>query len=193
MPLPEIYYAVSASQWTVVRKYWDATHTPADYFFDGVTGETPAPSGGINATAAWNLLNSKNPGLVGPNLVCFGPAAERKGEHLMRTRTLRHSRKAKLLTALAVLGLAGAVSGLAAAGSSPVSTPRLGSNVTVPADKAAAMADRMPSAATDAALRPVAAAAAAFTPEPIPAGILGSNVPVPVPASVITETNGWLV
>jgi hypothetical protein len=71
VPLPEIYYTVSANQWTVVRKYWDATHS-TDYFFDGATGETPAPSGGINATTAWNTLNSKNPGLVGYNLVCFG-------------------------------------------------------------------------------------------------------------------------
>lgn len=72
VPLPEIYYAVSASQWTVVRKYWNATHAAElDYFFDGVTGERTVPSG-ISATAAWNLLNSKNPGLVGPNLVCFG-------------------------------------------------------------------------------------------------------------------------
>jgi hypothetical protein len=69
--LPEIYYTVSANQWTVVRKYWDATHTPG-YFFDGVTGETPAASGGINATAAWNTLNALNPGLVNPNLICFG-------------------------------------------------------------------------------------------------------------------------
>jgi hypothetical protein len=69
--LPEIYYTVSANQWTVVRKYWDATHTPG-YFFDGVTGETPAASGGINATAGWNTLNSYNPGLVDPNLVCYG-------------------------------------------------------------------------------------------------------------------------
>ena len=37
-----------------------------------MTGETPAPAGGINATTGWNTLNSKNPGLVGPNLVCFG-------------------------------------------------------------------------------------------------------------------------
>ena len=103
----------------------------------------------------------------------------------MRTRTL---------IALAVLGLTGALSGLAAADSSLVSTPRLGSNVTVPADKAAAMANRMPSAATDAtASAGPAAAAAAFTPDPIPAKILGSDVPIPIPASIITETNGWLV
>ena len=107
--------------------------------------------------------------------------------------TLGHNRKVKLLTALAVLGLVGALSGMAAAGSSPVSTPRLGSNVAVPADKAAAMANRMPSASTDASASAGAAATPAFTPDPIPAGILGSNVPVPIPASVITETNGWLV
>jgi hypothetical protein len=71
LPLPEIYYTVSAGQWTVIRKYWDGTNTPG-YFYDGVTGVTPAPAGGINATTAWNTLNSKNPGLVGPNLVCFG-------------------------------------------------------------------------------------------------------------------------
>jgi hypothetical protein len=74
LPLPEIYYTVSANQWTVVRKYWDASSPPdaPDYFFDGVTGETPAPAGGINATTGWNTLNSKNPGTVGANLVCFG-------------------------------------------------------------------------------------------------------------------------
>ena len=108
----------------------------------------------------------------------------------MRTRTLRHSRTAKLLTALAVLGLAGALGGLAVAGSSAVSIPRLGTDVTVPTDKAAAMADRMPSAPNDAT---GPAAPAALTPEPIPAGILGPDVPPPVPASIITETNGWLV
>ena len=71
VPLPEIYYAVSASQWTVVRKWWNANNT-SRYFFDGVTGETPAPSGGVSATAGWSALNSKNPGLVGDNIVCFG-------------------------------------------------------------------------------------------------------------------------
>lgn len=71
MPLPEIYYAVSASQWTVVRKYWNATH-PSAYFFDGITGETPGPAGGLSATAGWLNLNSKNPGLVNGNIVCFG-------------------------------------------------------------------------------------------------------------------------
>lgn len=109
----------------------------------------------------------------------------------MRTRTLSHGRRARLLTALGVLALAGAVSGLAAASSSDVSTPRLGSAASVPPDKAAALVNRMPSAATDATAG--TAAAPAFAPEPIPAKILDSDVPVPVPAAVVNETNGWLV
>jgi hypothetical protein len=112
----------------------------------------------------------------------------------MRIRTLTHDRKAKLLTALAALALAGAASGLAAAGSSSVSIPRLGSDSVVPPDKAAALADRMPSAPTDAAASAGAAtAAAALAADPIPATMLGSDVPVPIPASILMETNGWLV
>jgi len=72
LPLPEIYYTVSADQWTVIRKYWDANGPGGYYFFDGVTGESPATAGGLDATAGWNALNSRNSGLVGPNLVCFG-------------------------------------------------------------------------------------------------------------------------
>jgi hypothetical protein len=97
-----------------------------------------------------------------------------------------------LLAALAVLGIAGAVSGLALAGSSAVSIPRVGADVTAPSDKIAAMADRMPSAPNDATSAAPAPMAAATT-DPIPAEILDSNAPVPVPASIITETNGWLV
>ncbi len=111
----------------------------------------------------------------------------------MRNRTLMHSRKAKLLTALCVLGLAGALSGLALAGSSAVSIPHLGSNVSVPTDKAAAMADRMPSAANDATASSARAAATALMPEPIPAAILGANVPVPISSAILTAANGWLV
>lgn len=116
----------------------------------------------------------------------------------MRNRTLTHSRTTKLLIALAVLGLAGALSGLAVAGSLSVSTPRIGSNVNVPAAKAAALADRMPSAPTDAASSVAAssarsAAAAGVAAEPIPAAILGANVPVPISSAVLAETNGWLV
>ena len=102
----------------------------------------------------------------------------------MRTRTL---------TALALLCLAGAVSGLAVAGSSTVSVPRLGSNATASADKARALANRMPSAATDANLAADVAAPAAFAPDPIPAKILAPDVPVPIPGSILANTNGWLV
>jgi hypothetical protein len=55
------------------------------------------------------------------------------------------------------------------------------------------MANRMPSAPIDATASNAPATAAAFTPEAIPAEILGSDVPVPVASSVIDETNGWLV
>ena len=55
------------------------------------------------------------------------------------------------------------------------------------------MANRMPSAATDVPAPAGPAATPTFTPDPIPAEILGSNVPVPIAASIITETNGWLV
>jgi len=72
LPLPEIYYTVSANQWTVIRKYWDANGPGGYYFFDGVTGESPATAGAINAIAGWNALNSRNSGLVDPNLVCYG-------------------------------------------------------------------------------------------------------------------------
>ena len=111
----------------------------------------------------------------------------------MRTSTLRQGRKAKLLVAVALLTLAGALTGLAAAGSSSVSTPRLGDNVTVPADKAAALANRMPSAATDATGSAGSATPTASTAEPIPAAILDPNAPAAVPASIITVTNGWVV
>ncbi len=110
----------------------------------------------------------------------------------MRTNALS-PRKVKLLVALVVLCLGGTLSALATAGSSPLSTPRLGSNVTVPADKAIAMANRMPSAAIDATASAGPAATPTFTPDPIPAGILSSNVPAPISSSILTETNGWLV
>jgi|SRR5947209_3309669 len=107
-------------------------------------------------------------------------------------RTFRNSRT--LLTAVGVLCIAGAVSGLAAAGSFSLSAPRLPSKAEVPAGKRAALANRMPAAATDrTSVGGPAAVAPAFTPNPIPAEILGSDVPVPIPASIITETNGWLV
>jgi hypothetical protein len=102
-------------------------------------------------------------------------------------------RNRKLLPALVVIGVAGALSGLAAAGSSSVSVPQVGSNVVIPAEKATAMANRMPSAATDASTPAGTASAPPFAPEPIPAKILGPDVPVPVSASIINVANAWLV
>jgi hypothetical protein len=111
----------------------------------------------------------------------------------MRTRTLSHSRKAQLLTALAVLALAGVASGLATAGSSTLSMRRLGSNAVVPAGKVAALNNRTPFARTGGKASAPRAGATDFTPDPIPAEILGSDVPVPISSSIIAETNGWLV
>ncbi len=109
----------------------------------------------------------------------------------MRTNTV-HPCNEKFLAAVVILCLVGALSGLAVAASSPVS-PRIGSDVNIPAQKATAMANRMPSAPTDATAAAAPSATASLPPDQIPAEILGSNVPVPIPASVIAETNGWLV
>jgi hypothetical protein len=67
LPLPEIYYAVNASQWTVVRTWWDGSD--AGYFFAGVTASTGV---GLSPQAAWNTLEASNGGLVESELVCFG-------------------------------------------------------------------------------------------------------------------------
>jgi hypothetical protein len=67
LPLPEIYYPVNASQWTVVRKWWDGNYR--EYLFAGATASTGA---GLTPAAAWNTLDSSNSGLVDPELVCFG-------------------------------------------------------------------------------------------------------------------------
>jgi len=67
LPLPEIYYAANASQWTVVRKWWEAGE--GWYAFAGATASTGV---GLTPAAAWNTLNSSNSGLVEPELACFG-------------------------------------------------------------------------------------------------------------------------
>ena len=67
MPLPEIYYAVNANQWTVVRKVWDGDQD--NYFFAGATASTDV---GLTPASAWNTLDSLNNGLVDSELVCFG-------------------------------------------------------------------------------------------------------------------------
>lgn len=69
LPLPEIYYAVNASQWTVVRKWWNSGGGSGDYFFGGVTASTGV---GLGPATSWNTLAASNSGLVEPELVCFG-------------------------------------------------------------------------------------------------------------------------
>lgn len=68
LPLPEIYYTANANQWTVVRKWWNAS-TRGGYLFLGVTASTGV---GLTPAAAWNALNSLNNGLVESELACFG-------------------------------------------------------------------------------------------------------------------------
>jgi len=68
LPLPEIYYPANASQWTVVRKWWNAAG-PGGYVFAGATATTGA---GLKPAAGWNALSASNGGLVDPELVCFG-------------------------------------------------------------------------------------------------------------------------
>jgi hypothetical protein len=68
LPLPEIYSTASASQWTVVRKWWNATQS-GSYFFEGATASTGV---GLTPGASWNTLNSLNSGLVKSELLCFG-------------------------------------------------------------------------------------------------------------------------
>ena len=127
----------------------------------------------------------------------------------MLNKALIHSRKMKLLTAFAVVAVVATAGGLAVADATGISVAHLGIKATVPAKKAAALANRTPANSKAAALAnrmPKAAAdvnrqsasaqsvpGPSFTPDPIPAEILGSDVPVPISPSIIQTTNGWLV
>jgi hypothetical protein len=95
-----------------------------------------------------------------------------------------------LATAVLVLGL-GVGAGLASAAAVGVSIPELGINAPVPAEKAAPLQRLVSVATTDANTEP--APAPSSEPAPIPGQLLGSDVPVPVPPSVLQERNGWLV
>jgi hypothetical protein len=68
LPLPEIYYTANANQWTVVRKWWNAS-TRGGYLFLGVTASTGV---GLTPASSWNALSSLNNGLVESELACFG-------------------------------------------------------------------------------------------------------------------------
>jgi hypothetical protein len=89
----------------------------------------------------------------------------------------------RLLTALCLLAAGG---GFAAAASG-VAIP----GVSAPPEKAAAL-DRLGSVATTDS-NTEQAAAPDSAPQPIPARMLGSEAPVPIPPSVLRVRNGWLV
>lgn len=67
VPLPEIYYTVNADQWTVVRRWWNASAT-GGYFFWGTTATAGV---GLTPAQGWDALAARNPGLVYAELVCF--------------------------------------------------------------------------------------------------------------------------
>lgn len=64
-------------------------------------------------------------------------------------------------------------------------------DVPVPAEKAAALGRLVSVATTDSSTEP--APAPTPEPHPIPGQMLGPDVPVPVPPSILRERNGWLV
>jgi hypothetical protein len=92
----------------------------------------------------------------------------------------------RLLSAVTAAALV-AGGGFALAG---VSFPGLGGGVRVPPEKAHAFQRLVSVATTDSSTQPAPAPLSA--PQPIPGRILGSNVPVPVPPSVLRAKNGWL-
>jgi len=67
VPLPEIYYTVNADQWTVVRRWWNSTHSWT-YRFWGTTATTAV---GLSPAGGWDALAARNPGLVLSELTCF--------------------------------------------------------------------------------------------------------------------------
>ena len=83
----------------------------------------------------------------------------------------------RLLIAVCVLAAGG---GIAAAAIVPA-----------PQEKAAALQRLVSVATTDSNTEP--AAPPGSLPQPVPARMLGSDVPVPIPPSVLRERNGWLV
>jgi hypothetical protein len=97
----------------------------------------------------------------------------------------------RLLAAAAAVLALGAGSGLAVADAVGVAIQPLGLNVPVPADKTAAIERLVSVATTDSSTERVGAPG--FEPQPIPARMLESDAPVPIPPSVLQERNGWLV
>lgn len=86
----------------------------------------------------------------------------------------------------ACLLAAGAGFAVAAGG---VSIPPLG--IAAPPEKAAALQRQLSVGTTDSSSEPAAPPESAA--QPIPARMLGPDVPVPIPPSVLQVQNGWLV
>jgi hypothetical protein len=63
--------------------------------------------------------------------------------------------------------------------------------VEAPTDKSAALARLGAVATTDSSTQPAPAPDA--DPQPIPGSMLGANVPVPIPPSILRPRNGWLI
>jgi hypothetical protein len=104
---------------------------------------------------------------------------------------LRRSRGRSLVAFVLGAIVLSAGCGLAAAAAGGVSIPELGINVPVPPEKAAALERIASVGTTDASTQPAPAPKAGA--QPIPARILGPDVPVPVGASLLRPRNGWLV
>ena len=88
--------------------------------------------------------------------------------------------------------VAAALAGLALGAGGGLAVARaVAGGVSVPAEKAGALARLGTVATTDSNTEPVAPPDPA--PRPIPARMLGSDVPVPISPSVLRVRNGWLV
>lgn len=110
---------------------------------------------------------------------------------MLRLLTARRSLvPRKLVVCASAVCLLAAGGGFAVAASG-VSTRPLGVGTAAPPEKAAALQRLLSVGTTDSSTEP------AEPPEPvaqpIPARMLGSGVPVPIPPSVLQVRNGWLV
>lgn len=94
----------------------------------------------------------------------------------------------RLLTCAGAVCLLAVGAGFAVAATG-VSIPPLG--VAAPPERAAALQRQLSVGTTDSSTEPAAPPESAA--QPIPARMLGSDVPVPIPPSVLRVQNGWLV
>jgi hypothetical protein len=105
---------------------------------------------------------------------------------MYKLRTLNR-RAGVILVGAAVMAVAGTAAGLAAAQGGGIP----GVNVPVPSDKSAAIQRFLSASTQDANTTSTPMPALHF--DPIPAHVLGPNVPVPIPEATLHATSGWLV